>query len=241
MVSGNKGGVGKSLFCLALASALETKGHLYSILDGDGRTGDVYAAFLRKCPSKWGDFRQLRPESHNCSYDAVYEGMLHQLLRGSPHLIINTPDGADRVLMKWFDVTLKHTETNNYLFKFVYLMSDRPDGLDSLPELAERFQFLYPVRNLYFGRANKFEAFNEYIEGFQVVSDFEVLRGDEVRILFDLKTYPAEAMSLMNDGQSTLLLPTLVRARLKRWQEKNDFISDMIDNMEMPNLVYSRW
>ncbi len=190
-----------------------------------------------------GDFRQLRPESHNCSYDAVYEGMLHQLLRSSPNLIVNTPDGADSVLTKWFDATLKHTESNNYQFKFIYLMSDRPDGLDILPELAERFQFLYPVRNLHFGNERLFTEFNRlYMEGFKVVADLPPLRSEEVRMLFDVKTYPAEALKLKAPGSTTYAFNAMARARLKRWQDLvNETLWDMIDNKDMPNLEFGKW
>lgn len=243
MISGNKGGVGKSLFCFSLASALEMRGEPYGVLDGDGRTGDVYSSFNRKCPARWGDFRELRPESHNCSYDAAYEGMLHQLLRSSPNVIINTPDGADSVLTKWFDVTLKHTESNNYQFKFVYLMSDRPDGLDILPALAERFQFLYPIRNLHFGNERLFSTFNrDYLDGFKVVIDFPPLRSEEVRMLFDVKTYPAEALNLKSREKKAYTVPTLSRARLLAWQKQvNEAIGDMIDNKDVPNLEFGKW
>lgn len=243
MISGNKGGVGKSLFCLALASALEMRSEQYAVFDGDGRTGDVYAAFARKCPARWGDFRELRPESHNCPNDEEYEKILHQLLRSSPNLIVNTPDGADSVLTKWFDVTLKHTEANNYQFKFVYLMSDRPDGLDILGELAKRFQFLYPVRNLHFGGEHLFTAFNrDYMDGFNAVIDFPALRGEEVRMLFDVKTYPSEALNLKKQETKTYALPTLARARLLAWQKKvNEAIVDLIENDDMSNLVFGKW
>lgn len=238
MVSGNKGGVGKSLFCLALASALEMRGERYAVLDGDGRTGDVFAAFKRKCPARWGDFRSLRPESHNCSFDAAYEGILHQLLNGSDHLIVNTPDGADSILMKWFDVTLRHTESNNCVFKFMYLMSDRQDGIDILDNLAERFQFLYPVRNLHFGSATLFSVFNSrYLPKFNSVFDFEPLRGEEVRMLFDLATYPAEVIELVDEKTGAYTLPTLARARVHKWQVWfNELIDDIIENNDASNL-----
>lgn len=243
MVSGNKGGVGKSLFCLALASALERRGDQFAVFDGDGRTGDVFATFDRKVPARWGDFRQLRPDSHNCANDAAYENILHQLLRGSPHLIVNTPDGADSVLTKWFDVTLRHTESNNYQFRFVYMMSDRPDGLDILPELAKRFQFLYPMRNLHFGPQELFAGFNKhYLGSFNVVIDFPALRSEEVRMLFDLKTHPAEAMALVGKENRAHTLPTLVRARLMAWQKQIDeVVGDIIESDEMPNLVDGAW
>lgn len=237
MISGNKGGVGKSLFCLALASALEMRRETFAVLDGDGRTGDVYSAFERKCPARLGDFRELRPESHTCHLDGVYEQMLRQLLRSSPNLIINTPDGADNIMTKWFDVTLSHTEVNNYHFKFIYLMSDRPDGLDILPELAKRFQFLYPVRNLHFGDPALFSVFNDkYSDMFNVVLDLPALRGQELRMLFDAYTYPSEAI-----GKRVKGIHALSRARLMRWQTVvNESLFDLIENDEISNLVLGK-
>jgi len=243
MVSGNKGGVGKSLFCLALASSLDMMGELYAVFDGDGRTGDVFNIFNRKCPARWGDFRNLRPESHVCKLDGEYEDTLHKLLQGSPNLIVNTPDGADSVLTKWFDVTLKHTESNNYQFKFIYLMSDRPDGLDILPELAERFQFLYPIRNLHFGNAGLFSAFNrDYMSGFKVIVDLPPLRSEEVRMLFDVKTHPAEALRLKRKESNTFAFSAMTRSRLLEWQKQvNELLIDVIENRDMPNLEFGKW
>ena len=242
MVSGNKGGVGKSLFCLALASALESLDELYAVLDGDGRTGDVFSVFNRKCPARQADFRKLRPESHMCPYDLEYVEILHQLLRASNNLIINTPDGADNILLEWFDATLTHTESNNIQFKFIYLLSDRPDGLDMFNELAKRFNFLYPIRNLYFGTESLFTDFNrDYLEKFRVVIDLPVLRNQEVRILFYTKLYPAEAIRLENGLSKNFKLNTLTRARLALWQTSvSEIISDIFENNQS-NLVYGKW
>ena len=237
MISGNKGGVGKSLFCLALASAFDMRGEHYAIFDGDGRTGDVFAAFSQKIPARWGDFRMLRPESHNCDLDGEYEMTLHKLLRGSPNLIVNTPDGADSILAKWFDVTLAHTESNNYQFKLIYLLSDRPDGLDMIDELAKRFQFMYPVRNMYFGGEQLFAAFNTgYAKKFNAVIEFPRLRGEEVRMLFDLKTYPFEILNLKRRPENTFTAPAIARARILKWQKLvYDNIVDMIENTDVSN------
>ena len=251
MIAGNKGGVGKSLFCLALASALDMSNKLYSVLDGDGRTGDVYGSFVNVCPKGQGDFRGLRPESHDCDLDLPYERMLHQLLRTSTDLVVNTPDGADSILLKWFDVTLTHTEQNNYQFKLIYMMSDRGDGLDMLPEFAKRFPFLYPVRNLYFGCADLFTEFNElYADKFKEVIDFPALRGDEVRLLFSRKTFPFEAINLKTDtsrlekkiSTGHYVLNTLTRARIMNWQKKvNDCIVCALDNDDESNLIKRKW
>lgn len=243
MVSGNKGGVGKSLLCLALASTLDMRGLEYAVFDGDGRTGDVYGAFKRKCPARWGDFRELRPDLHICMQDKKYEDIIHQLLRGSSDLIINTPDGADSVLMKWFDVTLKHTESNDYQFKFLYLMSDRSDGLEIFPELGSRFSMLYPIRNLHFGEEEIFTTFNQdYQSKFDLVMNFPVLRADEVRLLFDGKTYPYQALSLKNVHTGAHVVPALPRARLWRWQTLvNEMLWEIVGGFDMPNVKHEAW
>lgn len=237
MVSGNKGGVGKSLFCLALASAFETRQELFAVLDGDGRTRDVYASFVRKHPARSADFRDLRPESPNCPQDAVYETMVHRLLSTSQHLIINTPDGADSLLMKWFDMTLRHTETHNYQFRFMYLMSDRPDGLELLPDLAERFTSLYPIRNLHFGKAERFAVFNmDHESKFHSVPNFPILRGDEVRLLFDAHTYPHEVLH-QRDSNKRFRWPALSRARIKNWQAAvEDILQDVLNGYDQSNI-----
>ena len=220
MVTGNKGGVGKSLFCLALASALEEREELFAVLDGDGRTGDVHASFLHKHPSRWADFRELRPESHLCPQDAVYEERVHALLSASQHLIINTPDGADSLLMKWFDQTLQHTESNNLQFRMMYLMSDRPDGLEILPNMATRFLGLYPIRNLHFGHSDRFAVYAmDHERMFHSTLEFPVLRGDEVRLLFDARTYPYEAVRAKTKA-GQYRWPVLSRARIRNWQRK---------------------
>lgn len=239
MISGNKGGVGKSLYSLALASVLDMRGEDYAVFDGDGRTGDVFSAFTGKCPARWGDFRSLRPESHNCYLDSEYEKVIHQLLLYSPNLIVNTPDGADAILNKWFDVTLKHTESNNYQFKLIYLMSDRPDGLDMLKELGQRFTFLYPIKNLFFGDETLFSEFNEkYARKFDSVIDFQKLRGHEVRMLFDLKQSPFEFLNAKKTGSNKFRAQALSRARVANWL--NLFYEDniaMMENNDSSNLV----
>lgn len=237
MVSGNKGGVGKSLFCLALASALELEHEQFAVLDGDGRVGDVYATFLRKCPARLADFRELRPGAHDCIKDSDYETMIMQLLSTSDNLIVNTPDGADILMMKWFDVTLRYTETNNYQFKFMYLISDRPDGLDLLVELQKRFAFLYPIRNLHFGDESLFTAFNKQYESqFYKVVNFPSLRGEELRMLFDLKTYPAEVVRLKSKS-GNFTLPSFARHRIRKWlYDFRDELLDIIENKTEPNI-----
>jgi hypothetical protein len=239
MISSGRGGAGKSFFALALAGALEMRSETFAILDGDARTNDVFTSFTKKVPARTVDFRSLRPDSHTCLNDGDYEYTLTQLLRTSNHIIINTPDGADNTLIKWFDLTLKHTETHNITFKFIYLISDRQDGLKMLPSLESRFQFLYPFLNSHFGSLNVFEEFNRnHRARFNNVPIFPRLRQHELRLVFENNTYPAEASMAKRPGQNTFHYPVLTRARLRRWQSDfNNIINPIINNTTLPNTI----
>jgi hypothetical protein len=140
--------------------------------------------------------------------------------------------------MRWFDVTLKATETNNFQTKMLYLISDRDDGLKLIPDLVKRFSFFYPVRNLHFGGQGLFSTFNrDYAHLFHEVFELPVLRGEETRMLFNLKTYPAEVLLLKNTATQALTVPTLSRVRLLQWQLKimDEFMDNMIDSTD-PNI-----
>jgi hypothetical protein len=61
-------------------------------------------------------------------------------------------------------------------------------------------------------------------------------------MLFDAKTYPAEALKLKVRDQKAHKFCVLARARLKRWQDLvNETLWDVIDNNEMPNLEFGKW
>jgi hypothetical protein len=61
-------------------------------------------------------------------------------------------------------------------------------------------------------------------------------------MLFDLHTYPAEALNLKKKGSGPYAIPTLSRARLHAWQRNvNEMVWDMVDNTEMPNLEFGKW
>lgn len=243
MISSNKKGVGKSLLCLALASALHMRKLKFAILDGDGPSGDIHAIFLRKVPARRGDFRRLRPELDHRSCNAGYESMLYQLLGTSDHLIINTNDGVDSIFMDFFEVVLKYAENNNIILKSLFLMSNCPDGLGALEGFAHKCQFVFPVINMYFGNEELFSHFNRsYRSEFHDVPTFPSLRGEEVRLLFEKNMFPAEALLKRDQKQNAYVFPLLSRARLASWQfEFNEIIDDIIENNEQSNLKNLEW
>jgi hypothetical protein len=216
VICGNKGGVGKSLLSLALISCLMRLSRKIAVLDGDGRSPDVYAACRRKIPARAVDFRKLRPDRYDDMLDGEYEALVHELLGISSDLVINTPDGADDVLMKWFDATLRYTEGANCTFRMLYVMNHRGDGLDLLPGMAKRFAYLFPIRNLHFARAPAFSEYNQsHAFRFQETFDFPTLRYAEVTQLLNSKYLPAEFIESQAGG-------LLARQRVVDWMAEMD-------------------
>ncbi|WP_207002581.1 hypothetical protein [Trinickia mobilis] len=226
MVSGNKGGVGKSAVALGLAQTLlnECGENEVSVIDGDGRTPDVQRLCMRKIPSRTLDFRRLRPDSAQSMTEDEYFRVIFSHLKVTEHVVINTPDGADDQLMGWFDSTLQCTESLStdleVQFKFVFVMSPVEDGLQYLPVLAERFQKLYPVRNLYFGGGDRFKVFNEhYADQYNQVIDFPNLSAGELDRIKWQKVMPQDYVELKwSRADRDVITPrALSRQRVQNW------------------------
>lgn len=185
-----------------------------AVLDGDARSPDVFNACVRKIPTRGGDFRRLRPDLYNDMSVFDYESIVQNLLAVSTDLVINTPDGADDVLMEWFDSTLRFTESANCTFRMLYVMDHRGNGLDILPEMAKRFAFLFPVRNLHFARPEAFVEYNKvHAPNFRETFDFPELRSQEVSKLLEQHFLPSEFV----ETQAGSLLS---RQRVKDWIAK---------------------
>ncbi|MCD5327983.1 hypothetical protein ACFFU8_08875 [Chromobacterium piscinae] len=226
MVSGNKGGVGKSIVSVGLTQTLinECGKDTVAVIDGDGRTPDVYRICLRKMPARALDFRRLRPDSPQNMTEDEYFDVIHNMLRASDHVVINTPDGADDQLMGWFDSTLQCTESMSgaepIMFKFLFVLNTIEDGLEYLPALADRFQMLYPVRNLHFGEVDRFKTFNHNAAGaFRHVIDFPALGGFEFDRIKALKVLPQAYVDLRRSRQQPQpIAPTVLsRQRVQNW------------------------
>jgi hypothetical protein len=229
MVSGNKGNVGKSAVAIALTQTLLNAfgENTVAVLDGDGRTPDVHRLCLRRIPSKALDFRRLRPDSSQSMVEDAYWDELFKKIKIADHVVINTPDGADDQLMGWFDRTLQCTEslasTENGIdvqFKFLYVMNEGEDGLDYLPLLAQRFQMLYPVRNLFFGSVERFKKFNkDHCGAFNNVLDFPSLGGFEYDRIKRFRVLPQDFVDLKwSAANPDVITPKfLSRQRVQNW------------------------
>jgi hypothetical protein len=232
MVSGNKGGVGKSAVAIGLTEALkqECGEHEVSVIDGDGRTPDVHRIFDRKVPTRLLDFRHLRPDSHLSMTEDEYFRIVMNHVRVTEHVVINTPDGADDQLMGWFDSTLQCTESMSgdveVLFKFLFVMSPVEDGLRYLDDLSQRFERLYPIRNLHFGDESKFKVFNErFAPLFELVVDFPRLKAGELDRVKTFRVPPWEYAEMVWDRE----VPEVVTPRAFSRKRVRDWMCDVTE------------
>lgn len=228
VISGNRGGVGKSLLAVALASCLMSVARRQvSVLDGDGRSPDVFDVCTRKIPARWADFRRLRPDRYDDMPTMDYVSIVENLLNVSSDVIINTPDGADDVLMEWFDSTLRCTESANCTFKLLYMMNHRGNGLDILPKMSSHFAYLFPIKNLYFAHPEAFVEFDKhYADGFLQSFEFPKLRDIEVTRLIEGRYLPNEFVEARGGS-------LLARQRVKDWmaQTANIFLEILETNV----------
>ncbi|MGC0153602.1 hypothetical protein ACPRNU_14155 [Chromobacterium vaccinii] len=242
LVSGNKGGVGKSATVIGLTSRLIRNCGIQSvgIIDGDGRTPDIFRMCNRKIMARQLDFRLLKPESTLSMVEGDYERVLHGYMRAAAsHIVINTPDGADQQLLSWFDSTLRHIEpygtSRDVSFKFLFVMSPVPDGLEFLPQIAQRFDRLFPVRNLYFGSEEKFTDFNSlYAPAFKRVVDFPRLGAGEMEKMKRLSLLPHE---YINSRDASKRIHLLNKQRVMNWDsDVDEELFDVIEGDES-NLI----
>lgn len=232
VVCGNKGGVGKSLLSLALISSLMNFAKSVAVLDGDGRSPDVFQACRRKIPARHGDFRRLRPDRHDDMLDGEYEALVQELISISTDLVINTPDGTDDVLLQWFDATLRFTESENCIFRLLYVMNNRGDGLDILDGMRKRFSYLFPILNLHFAKPEAFTAFNkEHRQHFVETYNFPVLRAAEVTQMLDRRYLPGE---FIDTGGGLL-----ARQRVRDWLAAMDEMFGAIIDTDAANTKLS--
>lgn len=216
---------------MALTSCLARLSRQLAVLDGDGRSPDVFKACKGKLPARAVDFRKLRPDRYDDMHDGEYEALVQKLLAISTDLVINTPDGADDVLMQWFDATLRFTESANCTFRLLYVMNHRSDGLEVLPDMAKRFAYLFPIRNLHFAREEEFTEFNaRYSSLFQESFDFPNLRAIEVTKLLEKSYLPSEYV----DSQAGSLLS---RQRVSDWLAEMDSLFYTLTNSQTANTL----
>ena len=199
LISGEKGGVGKSTACIHLVEALRAAGMPPAIFDGDPVNPDVVArypgaeVFDIASPQAWGEVLEAA---------------------GAGPVVINLPARGGEVLEGYSDAFKEAAGSLGVQVVYLHLMNRQKDSLMLLASAVERFgnvASVYAVRNLYFGEQSKFTLFN---------NSKTRQKAGEIN-LPELSDYVADAMQTAPKGQLPLETAETLKAFdkeiLKKW------------------------
>jgi hypothetical protein len=206
LVTGNKGGVGKSVVAKALVEWLEAGSVDVAVVDGDKRTPDVAAAFAER----------LRTEAFDLQEETGWSRCGDYLCRldHDGHVVANLPDGITERTVRFMERTVSLVENYGYATKALFVMNTLPDGLSLLKSLNASIPSLVPVKNLHFGRARAFthfdEAYGAELEPRTVL--FPAMSPNVMRVVRESHLSYAGFVAQRGDTVSNLLYPKVVVA-----------------------------
>lgn len=151
MVGGNKGGVGKSVMAKALADWLLMRDHRLVIADGDS-TADVAKAYSNTVDAYPFDLTSNQGWANFTDWLCAFDE--------SADVVVNLPDSVTDKTITSLERYKPSVDEYGYETKAIFMMNTLPDGMDLLPRLLRAVRNVYPVKNLYFGEAAKFEYFD---------------------------------------------------------------------------------
>ena len=160
VVTGNKGGVGKSAVAKALVEWLEAGAITVTVMDGDSRTSDVADTFRQRLTTH--------------TFDLQDEGQWPVLadevcqIQDERHIVINMPDGLTERMLTMLGRAAELTSQYGWDAKALFVVNTLPDGLHMLPKLEDVVPAVVTVKNLCFGRPRSFTPFDAAYGGTRV-------------------------------------------------------------------------
>ena len=153
VISGNKGGVGKSLTCTALIDIALQQNLKVILVDSDPHNPDVYKSHAEEISSHaldlgrnegWIDLINVLDQNRDAA------------------IIINCPAGANVSMVKFGGLLTDAIVETKHQLHVLWVINRNRDGLESLKELKEAHPAwsISVIRNNYFGTPEKFELFN---------------------------------------------------------------------------------
>lgn len=152
LVTGNKGGVGKSIVAKSMVEWLLHKNAPITIVDGDQQTPDVASTFATLTSAVF-DLHESTAWQRYADY--LCENKFHG------HVVTNLPDSFSNRALNFFERFAVLTQGYGYQIKVLFVLNTLPDGLHLLAPLNEPFKNIFPIKNLFFGKANQFTQFDD--------------------------------------------------------------------------------
>jgi hypothetical protein len=152
LVTGNKGGGGKSVVAKGLADWLEGKSVPLMVTDGDLHTQDVRADLGSLLPINKIDL------SHAAGWKEYGDFLGQSNFQG--HVVTNLPNALSHWLGGSIKALSKLGRGLGFQVKVLVVINTLPDGLRLLDAFTEILHNTYIVKNLHFGTAHDFGAFD---------------------------------------------------------------------------------
>ena len=154
LVSGSKGGVGKSIATMAVLDYLTTANRFVKLIETDLANPDVWKSYGRSVESELVDLDQE-------------EGWINLVntFEADPHstYVINTPARNNEAVRQYGSVLLDSLKELERRLVTLWIINRQRDSLELLESYLESMPTgtVHVIRNGYFGDARKFELYEQ--------------------------------------------------------------------------------
>lgn len=179
LITGNKGGCGKSVMAKCLVEWLQNLSASITVVDGDTHTFDIASVFSEYLPTARFDLHDTTGWSFLSDYlcSPHRDGRLV-----NSHIVTNLPDRIHHQVMLFFEHFIRLIQAYDFQVKVLFVMNALPDGLHLFGRLTEIFPEVIPVKNLAFAKVKEFIHFDAAY-GFQQKARVLLLPGMNPRIM----------------------------------------------------------
>lgn len=154
-VGGSKGGVGKTMTCLALADYLMTLNRTFSIVDADESNPDFYKPFAKLATPP----PMLAKPLHD---DNGWLELIDFIHKQAGDVIINSAAGSMPTLLKHGKMFEGAIAEMDQEIVVLWPINRQRDSLEALLQFTQSFAWrTHVLKNCFFGDASKFVLFDE--------------------------------------------------------------------------------
>ena len=226
MVSGSKGGVGKSIVSIAMIDYLQQLDRRVMVIETDSSNPDVYKAYenekdilLDVCnlDEQEGWFKLIDIIESNMDYD----------------IVINTASRNMDAIRKYNALFVTSLKRLGVVVHVIWVINRQRDSIELLRQYRKLNNndnvageiVIYVIRNLYFGNENRFELYNKS----NLIKQINDNGGDTLNFP-DLADRITDKMNSerLSIAQALQILPTSSWAELSRWREA---VKDVMKNI----------
>lgn len=226
MVSGSKGGVGKSIVSIAMIDYLQQLDRRVMVIETDSSNPDVYKAYenekdilLDVCnlDEQEGWFKLIDIIESNMDYD----------------IVINTASRNMDAIRKYNALFVTSLKRLGVVVHVIWVINRQRDSIELLRQYRKLNNndnvageiVIYVIRNLYFGNENRFELYNKS----NLMKEINDSGGDTLNFP-DLADRITDKMNSerLSIAQALQILPTSSWAELSRWREA---VKDVMKNI----------